>query len=184
MTLAHVYIGTSLDGFIARTNGDIDWLIGFADADAVGAYNEFMAGIDVIVIGRGTFEKVLEFTSWPYDKPVFVLSRTLKSVRDALKDKAAVLSLEPEALLAYLSDNGFHSAYVDGGKVIQSFLDANLIETLTIATVPVLIGSGLPPFGPRGSDLSFDHVRTTAYPNGLVRSYYRRKTGDGSLRSN
>src|SRR4030095_3340591 len=141
MTSAHVYIGTSLDGFIARTDGDIDWLMKFADADAGEAHNEFMATIGVIVIGRGTFDKVLEFPSWPYDRPVFVLSRTLKDLPDSAKDKATVLSLDPADLLRYLSDNGFKAAYIDGGKVIQSFLAEDLIDSLIIANVPVLIGS-------------------------------------------
>ena len=175
MTSAHVYIGTSLDGFIARMNSDIDWLMSFADEDAVEAYNEFMATIDVIVIGRGTFEKVLEFPSWPYNRPVFVLSRTLKDVPGGVKDKATVLSLEPADLLRHLSDKGFTAVYIDGGKVIQSFLAEDLIDSLIIAKVPVVIGSGLPLFGSLDSDIAFDHMQTKAYSNGLVRSYYKRK---------
>lgn len=175
MTSAHVYIGTSLDGYIARADGDIGWLIRFADADAVGAYNEFIATVDVIVIGRGTFETVLGFPSWPYDKPVFVLSQTIKDVPDSLRTKATIISLEPLELLRHLSDQGFTAAYIDGGKVIQSFLAADLIDSLTIGTVPVLIGSGLPLFGSLDTDISFEHVRTSTYSNGLVRSYYQRK---------
>jgi len=175
MTSANVYIGTSLDGFIARTDGGIDWLMKFADADAIGSYNEFIADIDVMVIGRGTFETVLGFPSWPYNKPVFVLSSTIKEVPDSLKDKATILSLEPAELLRHLSNQGFEAAYVDGGKVIQSFLAADLIDTLIIATIPVLIGSGIPLFGSLDTDINFEHVRTSTYPNGLVRSYYKRK---------
>src|SRR4051794_2148487 len=122
MTSAHVYIGTSLDGFIARTSGDIDWLIKFADQDAIESYNEFIASVDVIIIGRGTFDTVLGFPTWPYDKPVFVLSRTLKRVPHGVEDKVSIVSLEPAGLLRYVSDKGFQAAYVDGGKVIQSFL--------------------------------------------------------------
>ena len=175
MTSAHVYIGTSLDGFIARGDGAIDWLIKFADKDAVDAYNEFMASIDVIVIGRGTFETVLGFSSWPYDKPAFVLSSSIKDVPETVTGKASVLSLEPFEVLRHLSQNGFESAYIDGGKVIQSFLAADLIDSLSIATVPVLIGSGLPLFGFLDTDIAFEHLRTSTYSNGLVRSYYRRK---------
>lgn len=175
MTSANVYIGTSLDGFIARADGSFDWLMKFADADAVESYNEFMAGIDAIVIGRGTFETVLGFPTWPYDKPVFVVSKTLKEVPEALKEKATVLSVEPSEILKRLSDKGFKAAYIDGGKLIQSFLAADLIDSLIIAKVPVLIGSGIPLFGSLSVDLDFDHVRTSTYPNGLIRSYYRRK---------
>jgi len=175
MTSAHVYIGTSLDGFIAREDGDIAWLVKFGDKDAVDAYNEFMATIDVIVIGRGTFDKVLEFPSWPYDKPVVVLSRTIKDLPGGVKDKATVLSLKPVDLLRSLSDKGYKAAYIDGGKVIQSFLAEDLIDSLTISKVPVLIGSGLPLFGPLDVDIAFEHMRTKTYSNGLVRSYYQRK---------
>ena len=175
MTSANVYIGTSLDGFIARTDGGIDWLMKFADADAIESYNEFMADIDVIVIGRGTFETVLGFPSWPYDKPVFVLSSSVKKLPDSLSEKATITSLEPPDLLRHLSDQDFKAAYIDGGKVIQSFLAADLIDTLIIATIPVLIGSGIPLFGSLDTDINFEHVRTSTYPNGLVRSYYKRK---------
>lgn len=175
MTSANVYIGTSLDGFIARTNGDIDWLVKFADSDAINSYNEFMETIDVIVIGRGTFETVLGFPFWPYDKPVVVLSTTVKQLPDNLTDKATISALKPFELLRHLSTQGFNSAYVDGGKVIQSFLAADLIDNLIVATIPVLVGSGLPLFGRLDKDVDFEHVRTSAYPNGLVRSYYKRK---------
>src|ERR1700690_1456747 len=97
-----VYIGTSLDGFIARTDGDIDWLVQFANDEAINAYNEFINRIDAIVIGRGTFEKVLSFPSWPYEKPVFVLSNTIKQVTDKAKDKVTILSMKPLQLLSYL----------------------------------------------------------------------------------
>ncbi len=174
MTSANVYIGTSLDGFIARADGDFDWLMKFADADAVDSYNEFMAGIDAIVIGRGTFETVLGFPTWPYDKPVFVVSNSIKEVPEELKEKTTILSLEPSDILKHLSDKGFKAAYIDGGKLIQSFLAADLIDSLIIARVPVLIGSGIPLFGSLDADVEFDHVRTSTYPNGLVRSYYKR----------
>jgi dihydrofolate reductase len=174
MTSAHVYIGTSLDGFIARADGDISWLTKFADADAIDAYNEFIATIDVIIIGRGTFETVLGFPSWPYNKPVFIMSRTVKDMPADLREKAVVSSLAPIELLAHLSDQGFKAAYVDGGKVIQSFLAADLIDSLTVAKVPVLIGSGLRLFESLDTDLNFEHVRTSSYSNGLVRSYYQR----------
>ena len=170
-----VYIGTSLDGFIARKNGDIDWLTQFANDDAIRAYDEFMSRVDVIVIGRGTFEKVLTFPSWPYEKKVFVLSKSIKQVPDVVKDKIAVLSMEPKELLNYLSDKNFSAIYVDGGKVIQGFLKEDLIDELIISKAPVLIGNGIPLFDDLNSDLKFKHTHTQVSSNGLVRSYYERQ---------
>lgn len=175
MISIHVYIGTSLDGFIARPDGNIDWLTAFADEDAVASYREFISGIDVIVIGRGTFETVTAFPEWPYELPVVVLSRSLKEVPDAFKHLVSLSASKPKDLVSDLADKGYRSAYVDGGKVIQSFLNAGLIDELIIARVPVLIGAGIPLFGSIKRDVIFDHQRTLSYPNGLVRSYYRRK---------
>jgi len=171
---ASVYIGTSLDGFIAREDGRLDWLMGFADDEAVSAYHEFMSGIDAIVIGRGTFETVMTFPEWPYEKPVFVLSRSLKKLPATLADRATLISMPPDEVVSHLETLGFTSVYVDGGKVIQSFLNEDLIDELIIARVPVLIGSGIPLFDRLSKDLAFTHTRTTAASNGLIRSYYLR----------
>jgi dihydrofolate reductase len=170
-----VYIGASLDGFIARKDGNIDWLVQFANDDAIHAYEEFISRIDAIVIGRGTFEKVLTFPSWPYEKKVFVLSTSIKQVPDIVREKVTILSMKPGELLSYLSRKGFSSIYVDGGKVIQGFLKEDLIDELIISKTPVLIGSGIPLFGYLDTDLQFKHIRTEVSSNEVVRSYYERK---------
>src|SRR5258705_10152409 len=97
-----VYIGTSLDGFIARKDGDIEWLTQFANEEAMQAYEEFMKRVDAIVIGKGTFEKILTFPSWPYEKKAFLLSTSLKQVPDIARDKITILSMAPKELLDYL----------------------------------------------------------------------------------
>jgi dihydrofolate reductase len=173
-----VYIGTSLDGFIARKDGDIDWLTQFANVEAIHAYKEFISRIDAIVIGRGTFEKVLSFPSWPYDKKVFVLSSSIKQVPDELTEKVTVLSAHPRKLLSNLSGLGFSSVYIDGGKVIQDFLKEDLVDELIISKVPILIGDGIPLFGQLSTDLKFKHIQTQVQSNGLVRSYYKKISAD------
>ena len=170
-----VYIGTSLDGFIAKPDGNIDWLTIYGNEDAIHAYEEFMKGIDAIVIGRGTYEKILSFPSWPYEIKAFVLSTSLKQLPATLTDKATLLSMKPKDLLNYLSGLDYSSIYVDGGKVIQGFLQEDLIDDLIISKVPVLIGNGIPLFGFLNDDLNFKHIRTEIQPNGLVRSYYKRE---------
>ena len=170
-----VYIGTSLDGFIARKDGDIDWLTKFANEEATNAYKELVSRIDAIVIGRGTFDKVLTFPSWPYEKKVFVLSSSIKQVPEKVTDKVTILSMKPTELQRYLTKKGFSSIYIDGGKVIQDFLKENLIDELIISKVPIIIGTGIPLFGYLDTDIQFDHKKTVVASNGLVRSYYHRK---------
>lgn len=171
---ATVYIGTSLDGFIARSDGDIGWLTPFGNDEAGRNYIEFENRVDAILIGRGTFDKVVTFPEWLYEKPVFVLSRSLKQVPEAFRGKVTVLSEQPREALNYLAGQGLSRIYVDGGKVIQSFLAEDLIDEMVIAKVPVLIGSGIPLFGHLDTDLPFRHERTEVFSNGLVQSYYLR----------
>ena len=171
-----VYVGTSLDGFIAREDGDINWLVKFQNKDVHDSYGEFMKRIDAIVTGRATYEKVLSFPEWPYDKKVFVLSTTLKQIPDTLKEKVIILSMEPKKVLEHLSSEGFSNIYIDGGKVIQSFLNEDLIDELIITRVPVLIGTGIPLFGYVDNDLQFVHMQTDVYTDGLVKSCYERKS--------
>lgn len=172
-----VFIGTSLDGFIARNNGAIDWLVTFASPEVNAGYEEFTRDIDAVVIGRGTFETVLGFPSWPYERKVFVLSTTMKQLPEKVKGKAALVSMKPRELLAHLSGEGFSNVYVDGGKVIQNFLREDCIDELIISRVPVLLGSGIPLFGYLEDDLKFRHLDTRVYSSGLVRSHYERKGG-------
>ena len=170
-----VYVGTSLDGFIARKDGDIDWLVKYQNKEVHDSYNEFISRIDAMVIGRGTFEKVLSFAEWPYEKKVFVLSTSLKQIPGTLNEKATLVAMKPAELLNYLSDKGFSNIYIDGGKVIQSFLREDLVDELIITKVPELIGTGIPLFGYLDNDLRFEHIKTNIYSDGLVKSQYKRK---------
>ena len=167
---ASVFVGTSLDGFIARPNGEFDFL------DAGGSephgYDEFMASVDALVIGRNTFDTVLGFGGWAYGpKPVFVLSsRPLPPVPAG----AVVERMEGDvaAIVAQLDARGVRHAYVDGGITIQRFLQAGLIQRLIITRVPVLIGSGIPLFGSLLRDIPLRHIATRQYKGGLVQSEY------------
>jgi dihydrofolate reductase len=171
-----VYIATSLDGFIARPNGDLDWLPGIGDADTGEdyGYQAFMDSVDVLVMGRNTYEIVCAFDLWPYgDKRVIVLSRSLTELADESPATVELRSSSPAELVNELQEKGFQHAYIDGGKTIQSFLNAGLIQQLIITRVPVLIGTGIPLFGPLAQDVALQHVETRSYANGLVQSTYQ-----------
>ncbi|UCE07721.1 MAG: dihydrofolate reductase [bacterium] len=171
-----IYIATSLDGFIARKDGSIDWLNNIENpTNEDYGYNEFIKKIDAIVIGRGTYEFVLNFPGWHYQKKVFLLSTTIKSVPDILREKLTLLSMAPKEIISYLSKSGYSNIYIDGGKTIQKFLKEDLIDEMIITRIPVLIGSGIPLFGYLDKDINFKHIETSAYTNGLVKSHYERK---------
>ena len=168
---ASTFIGTSLDGFIARTNASFDFLP--EGGGEPHGYDEFMASVDALVIGRNTYEVVLAFESWPYgDKPVFVLStRTLAPAPPGAVVEQ--MSGEPAEIVRQLTARGIRHAYVDGGITIQRFIQAGLIQTLIITRVPVLIGSGIPLFGALSQDIRLKHIATREYAGGLVKSEYQ-----------
>lgn len=169
----HAFIATSLDGYIARPDGTLDWLLSRDDPAEDHGYDAFIATMDCIVMGRGTFESVLTFPEWHYTLPVLVLSSTLQTIPAHLQGKATVADLSPQLTMAHLAACGHRRAYIDGGQIIQSFLRARLIETLTITTAPVLIGAGRPLFGTLPQDIPLQHDTTTAFPSGLVQSTWR-----------
>ena len=167
---ASVFVGTSLDGFIARLDGAFDFLP--AGGGEPHGYEEFMASVDALVLGRNTFETVLAFEEWPYGaKPVFVLSsRPLPPVPSGAVVEH--LSGTPATVVAQLEGMGIRHIYVDGGITIQRFLQAGLIDRVIITRVPVLIGTGIPLFGPLSLDIQLTHVATRQFNSGLVRSEY------------
>lgn len=175
MPTGHVFIAASLDGFIARRDGDIDWLMRHDDSGEDNGYYKFIDTIDGILMGRASFEKVLTFDEWHYTRPVVVPSQTLTNadVPEKLTGKVEIVPDTPEQLMQRAADRGWKRLYVDGGKLIQSFLRAGHIEDLVISTIPTLIGDGIPLFGPLDADILLEHVDTTAFPSGIVQSTYR-----------
>jgi dihydrofolate reductase len=171
MLRASVFIGTSVDGFIARRNGSLDFLP--PDGGEPHGYNEFMASVDTLVIGRKTFETVLAFPEWPYGrKRVVVLSSgplDFSRVEGAVVEQMAG---SPTEIVSKLQASGARHVYVDGGDTIQRFLREGLIQRITITRVPVLIGDGIPLFGVLPRDIRLRHVATQHYPSGLVKTEY------------
>ena len=178
----HVFIAASVDGYSATPDGGVDWLDEPGEAvrpdgtpDDHG-WPGFIERIDALVMGRGTFEKVLSFGEWPYEIPVVVMTSSLASgelIPDHLAGKAEVSALGPAELVAQLADRGWHELYVDGGKVITAFLAADLIGELTITTIPVVLGDGIPLFGRLPASTTLELVSSRALSNGMVQTHYR-----------
>jgi dihydrofolate reductase len=175
---ASVFVGTSVDGFIARTNGAFDFLP--PGGGEPHGYDEFMASVDALVMGRNTFDTVLTFGAWPYgEKPVFVLStRPLPAAPPgAIVERMAGA---PADIVSQLAARGIRHVYVDGGITVQRFLRDGLIQRLIITRVPVLIGGGIPLFGALPHDVALKHVATRQYASGLVQSEYEVEVPSGN----
>ncbi len=193
-----VYVGCSLDGFIARKDGGIDWLefesptersSNERSTDDSGAdsgtddssyedygFAEFIESVDLLLMGRHTFELLLTFDEWIYgDTHLTVLSSTLglEAIPARMEGRVSITSGDPAEILEELAEKGVQHVYVDGGITVQAFIAAGLIDEITIGIIPVLIGEGIPLFGPLEGDVRLQHVATRSFPSGLVQVKYR-----------
>lgn len=178
-----VYIATSIDGFIAKEDGSVDWLhtTGNTDADMGDqsdmGFSEFIESVDCLIMGRGCMEAIANFEltpeQWPYGNArVIVLSTTLKQPPDNLKDKVEIYSGDLRQLIETLEREGFSHAYIDGGETIQSFLDLKLIDEMTLTRVPVILGGGIPLFGKTSQIIRLNNASAVAFPNNFVQLRY------------
>ncbi|WP_328813920.1 dihydrofolate reductase family protein [Rhodococcus sp. NBC_00297] len=163
-----VFIATSLDGFIARPDGELDWLIQRGERAGDTGYDAFIAEIDTIVMGRNTYQKTQTFGFWPYEGiPVRVLSTQLDA-----DDPNIIITRNTTELVRDLDEAGARNVYIDGGQLIQTFLRESLVDQVTITTAPVLLGSGLPLFGALDNDIELRHLSTTTLAEGFVQTTY------------
>lgn len=172
-----VFIATSLDGYIADKNGGIDWLYSIPNPnnDDMG-YIEFTKDIDALVMGRTTFETVCGFNvDWPYNKPVFVLSRTLNEIPESHKGKAFLAQGTLTEVLKQIYQEGHYKLYIDGGTTIQGFLKENLIDEILITIIPILLGGGSPLFSELPKELEFELIGSKTFLNQITQNHYKRK---------
>lgn len=170
-----VYMAVSLDGFIADQSGGLGWLesIENPDGDDFG-FGLFLSTIDALVMGRKTFETVLAFPQWPYDKPVYVLSGTLKEIPGRFRNRAELLQGSPEEIIRILGGKNHRQLYIDGGATVRSFLERDLIDEITLTWVPVILGGGVRLFESTGLELKFSLVASEVLLGKLVKNRYAR----------
>ena len=171
-----VFIATSLDGFIARENGAIDWLMKaneLAPEGEDGGYHAFIANVDAIIMGRHSFEMVKTFQPWPYTPPVIVLSEQKIDIPEPLKSMVSHSSEPPVALKQRLSNQSMKHLYIDGGITIQRFLRAGCINELIITVIPILLGQGRRLFGDLEQDIHLQLIESRTLNGGFVQMHYQ-----------
>lgn len=179
-----VFIATSFDGYIATSEGSVDWLsesgnlaANMADNADMG-FNAFMASVDCMVMGRKTMEKISNMNltpeQWPYgDIPIVVLTNTLKTAPSNLADKVRLYSGDMTDLMKELEKEGLAHAYIDGGATITSFLNQRLIDEITITQAPVLLGEGISLFGKLAQKIKLTEAKTKAFANDFIQISYK-----------
>lgn len=171
-----VFIATSIDGYIADKEGGLDWLHSVPNPDNIDmGFAPLMDRVDALVMGRNTLETVLSFdVDWPYSKPVFVLSNTMKEVPNGYQDKVFLVQGDLTEVVADLNSKGYQNLYIDGGVTIQNFLKQELVDELTITTIPVLLGGGIKLFGELEQMQSYQLIESKVYLETIVQNYFKR----------
>ncbi|WP_155159173.1 dihydrofolate reductase family protein [Sansalvadorimonas verongulae] len=172
-----IFIGISLDGYIADRDGGLNFLTDPPNPNNLDyGFMEFMLRIDGLVMGRKTFEAVLKSSpKWPFSKPTFVLSKTLKEVPENLEGRVDIFAGTPHEVVRAMKMKKLTRLYIDGGKVIRSFLSEDLVDEITLIQMPILLGGGTQLFGSLGAHMEFEHINTEVFQNGLLKSRYHRK---------
>lgn len=175
MTTGHVFMATSLDGFVARKNHSLGWLNRVDTGDDDLGYEGFIAKMDGLIMGSGSFRTALSFEAWPYSIPVVVMSHSLteSDIPESLKGKVTMTRKPPKALMESLHQDGWKRAYVDGGKIVQSFVRDGLVSDMVVTLIPILIGEGLALFGAVKSDIQLTLLSSQSFDCGLVQNKYR-----------
>lgn len=172
-----VFIGTSVDGKIARADGTLEWLTNLPtrkhDVDPAGehpalVWETFYETVDAIVMGRATYDSVLGFGEWPFEGRLVIVLTT----RDDIDDPRVRTTASIENTARLLSELDAREVYIDGGRTIQSFLRAGLVDEITISVAPIVLGSGRPLFGPLDTDVQLTVRGSHATDDGLVRTTY------------
>ena len=172
-----VYIGTSLDGYIAAADGTLDWMETVPNPEGSDlGFSRFMERIDAVVMGRKTFETVVGFGfGWHYPKPGIILSSTLDHPPAGFDGPIEFMQGQPSDIVEATTARGFSNLYIDGGLTIQRFLQEDLIDELIITEIPILLGGGDRLFGKLDQSLVFELIGTEVLLNQLVKKHYRRK---------
>jgi dihydrofolate reductase len=169
-----VFIAASLDGYIATPDDKLDWLLAATGPDEDYGYEEFIATVDAMAMGRGTYDFVAREDPWPLaGRRVFVFTKDAPEPHDDV----TFWSVPIEEAVARWDEMGLRRVYVDGGRLISSFLARGLIDEMTVTIAPRLLGRGRPLFHPHERETKLRLLGSRAFPSGMVTLRYERDPG-------
>ena len=164
-----IYIATSVDSYIARKDGSLDWLDQVGGFDEDYGFQKLLDSIDAVILGRKTYEVAASVSDWPYKgKRIIVLSNSLQTVRE----EAEIFQGDLSQLASQLHSEGIRHIWIDGGITISQFLDLQMVDSMTLSVIPVILGSGIPLFNPLSKEQACCLASSQSYPSGLVQLNY------------
>jgi len=173
--MQHLITGIRRTSFATerKSDGNLDWLTEVPNPEGSDfGFADFMVGVDAVAMGRSTFDFVAESGQWPYEKPVYVLSRSLESVSEQLAGKVEIVEGSQQEIIKRMKSRGHEALYVDAGNVVQQFLNADLVDELILLWVPVLLGEGIRLFSNLEHESRWEHIETEVLAGQIVKSRY------------
>jgi len=136
------YVASSIDGYIAKENGDVSWLDDLGISMEETGYDHFFSSVDGLVMGRNTYNFVFDYGTWPYeDKPAWVCTSTELNVMEGCQLQKAI---KPSDVVKEAGELGLkHLWLVGGGKLAGSFIQEKMLTHLSISQMPIILGSGI-----------------------------------------
>lgn len=169
------YFGMSLNGCIADKAGNLAWLEKYGQEGEDYGFQQFIESVDTLLMGKGTYQHIIDHINpndWPFDgKRVYVISNSLNKVHE----KASLLAGDPVTILEEVKKHGAKHIYVDGGKLVSQFINANLIDNLTISIVPEIIPDGIMLFNNIQVPASYELQSAKPYESGLTQLIYKKR---------
>lgn len=172
MTVWHCHAAVSLDAKLARTDGSVDWLTDYPPDEALG-FTQFVASVDALLMGRGTYDAVRSLGDWPHpDKPTVVL--TNRPLRDA-PPMVSARSGDLASIVSEMEDAGYRRVWIEGGGVVvRDMIALDKLDILELAVIPVVLGDGIPLFPAGTKETTFVLDAAKPWIKGAIHVVYRR----------
>ena len=168
-----LYIAVSLDGYIARVDGGVDWLNGFTMPGEDYGYAAFYKSVDCIVMGSRTYQQVLDFGDWPYPGKMSIVFTHRESRTD--REDIEFSSGDVELILQNIKARGYDSIWLlGGGYLVRAFMTKGLVDEYIISIIPLILGEGIALFNPVKLEERLEFVEALTFPDGLVQLHYKR----------
>ena len=170
-----LYIASSVDGYIAKEDGSVDWLSMVDGSGSDYGYFAFYDSVDALIMGSKTYEQILGFGDWPYaGKPSYVF--THQTLRTERKDVIFTQGQEPERVISEMEAQGYKRIWLVGGaEIIASFIQCDLIDEYIISIIPIILGAGIPLFKSPTPEVKLEVLESKLYSSGLLHLHYKPK---------
>ena len=169
-----LYIASSLDGYIARKDGSVDWLDSLENPENSDfGYGEFIANIDIQIMGRKTYEVVMGFdVPWPYNNIKTYVATQNRDLTINSPDTHLLHDIDKKSIEEICGESTRKVWLVGGGSLVNTFLNYHAVDEIILSQIPTILGEGIRLFPGKSIEVPFQLTKHEVFPNGLVQLHY------------